>query len=70
MASKAKEVSAAVETQEAEPRFTVERLQQNAYELFGVPTSTFVGATAGLEGLFTVEEIKARIESWSKEEAK
>ena len=56
--------------QASEPKFPLERLQATCFELFGVPTSTFVGATWGLEGEFTKSEIKARIEDWGKKEAK
>ena len=36
----------------------------------GVSSSTFAGATYGLTGAYSVEEIKDRINKWSKEEAK
>ncbi len=62
-----KEVTTA---EQAEQKFTIPKLQKYAFELFGVPTSTFVGATYGLEGEYTVEEIKARIAEWKDKEAK
>ena len=53
-------------------KFTIPKLQKYAFELFGIPTSTFVGATADLEpdAEFTVEEVKEIIKEWSKKEAK
>jgi len=51
-------------------KFTIPKLQKYAFELFGVPTSTFVGATTGLDGEYTVEEVKQIIEDWKKKEAK
>ena len=59
---------AAVE-QKAE-KFTIPKLQKYAFQLFGVPTSTFVGATAGLDGEYTVEEVREKINEWYKKEAK
>lgn len=47
-------------------KFTVEKLKENCRELFGVSTSTFVGATYGMTGKYTVEEMKAHIEAWRK----
>ena len=55
--------------QEAQ-KFTIPQLQRYAFELFGVPTSTFVGATTGLDGEYTVSEVKQIIEDWKKKEAK
>ena len=54
------------ETAATEPKFTIERLRANCLTLFGVTTSTFDGATYGLSGEFTVEEIEKTIEKWKK----
>jgi len=54
----------------SEQKFTIPALQKYAFELFGVPTSTFVGATADLDGEYTVNEVKKIIEDWKKKEAK
>lgn len=51
-------------------KFTVEKLQANCRELFGISTSTFAGATYGMTGTYTVEEMKAHIEAWRKKEVK
>lgn len=66
----AKETIAAAEKAEATPKFTVEKLRKNCYTLFGVTQSTFDGATYGLGGEFTVEEMKSAIEKWQKKEAR
>lgn len=54
----------------AAPKFAVEKLQENCRQLFGVSTSTFAGATYGMTGKYTVEEMKAHIEAWKKREVK
>lgn len=53
-----------------QPQFTIEKLKQNCIELFGVSTSTFCGATYGMTGKYTIEEMKTHIESWKKKEVK
>lgn len=50
----------------AAQKFTVEKLQANCRELFGVSTSTFAGATYGMTGRYTVGEMKAHVEAWKK----
>ena len=52
------------ETVSTAPKFTIEKLRSNCLALFGVTSSTFDGATHGLDGEFTVEEIKNTIEKW------
>ena len=54
----------------AAPKFAVEKLQENCRQLFGVSTSTFAGATYGMTGKYTVEEMRAHIEAWKKREVK
>ena len=56
--------------EQEEQKFTIPQLQRYAFELFGVPTSTFVGATTGLDGVYTVAEVKNIINDWKKKEAK
>lgn len=51
-------------------KYTVEKLQENCRELFGVSASTFAGATYGMTGTYTVEEMKAHIEAWRKKGVK
>ena len=52
-----------------EPKFTVERMRAHCVELFGVSSTTYAGATAGMEGEYTIREMKDHIEAWSKKEA-
>lgn len=66
----AKETPATVEKAEAKPKFSIEKLRQNCYAVFGVSQSTFDGATYGIDGEFTVEEMKNAIEKWQNKEAK
>lgn len=51
-------------------KYSVEQLQGNCRKLFGVSTSTFVGATHKMTGKYTVEEMKAHIEAWKKKGVK
>lgn len=46
----------------------LENLRRSCVKLFGVTPSTFDGATVGLDGKFTVEEMKAIIEGWLDKE--
>ena len=72
MAAKNKVDSGAKATakSEAGPKFTIEKLKENCLSIFGVSTSTFVGATYGMIGKYTVEEMKTHIEKWKKEGVK
>ena len=54
----------------AAPKYAVGKLQENCRQLFGVSTSTFAGATYGMTGKYTVEEMRAHIEAWKKREEK
>ena len=56
-----KTVEAAPAQGKAVKKYTVEKLQANCRQLFGVSTSTFAGATYGMTGTYTVEEMKARL---------
>lgn len=51
-------------------KYTVGKLQENCRQLFGVSTSTFAGATYGMTGKYTVEEMKAHIEAWKRKGVK
>jgi len=52
------------------PKFTLERLRQDCLQIFGVTTSTFDGAASGLDGKFTIDEIKTRIKEWQEKPIK
>jgi hypothetical protein len=67
---KATETEATTEAATEEKKFTIAKFQEHSYELFGVPSSTFAGATAGLEGTYTKSEIEAIIDEWNNKEAK
>lgn len=55
----------------AAPRkFELSKLQENCRALFGVSASTFAGATVGMKGKFSVEEMRAHIEAWKKKGVK
>lgn len=56
--------------EKAAKKFTVEKLQANCKKLFGVSSCTFAGATCGMTGEYTVEEMKAHIEKWCRTEVK
>lgn len=51
-------------------KFTVEKLRANCRQLFGVSASTFAGATYGMTGKYTVEEMHTHIEEWKKKGVK
>ena len=51
-------------------KFPIEKLAVNCRRLFGVSSCTFAGATHGLTGEYTVEEMKKHIEKWRKQEVK
>lgn len=53
-------------TTEKEKKYSIEALKKACITLFGVTTSTFVAATYGKSGEFTVTEMKKHIDSWLK----
>lgn len=53
-----------------EPEFEISQLRENCRTLFGVDTYVFDGATFGMSGKFTVNNIKTTIEKWKNKEAK
>lgn len=67
---KATVVTKAAPKEAAAQKFTVEKLMANCRQLFGVSTSTFAGATYGMTGKYTVEEMRAHIEDWKKKGVK
>lgn len=50
------------------PKFSVGRLAADCRELFGVSSCTFAGATHGMTGKYTVEEMDAHIKKWCSKE--
>lgn len=54
----------------AAPKFPVEKLAAHCRQLFGVSSCTFAGATQGMAGEYTVEEMKAHIKKWCGQEVK
>ena len=59
------------EAEAAEPKFTLEQLEENCGTLFGVDECVFVGATYNLKGKkYSVSEIKEIIKEWKAKEAK
>lgn len=51
-------------------KFPLEKLRANCKELFGVTDCTFAGATHGMDGNYTVDEVKAQIDKWRGTEVK
>lgn len=54
----------------AAKKFTTKKLQANCRELFGVSSCTFAGATYGMTGEYSVDEMKAHIEKWCSKEVR
>lgn len=70
MAQKVKTATEAETATVTAPKFPVARLREKCYALLGVTTSTFDGATYGLDGEYTVEEMKDKIAKWQNKEVK
>lgn len=71
MATKKTAAAAVVKNAEKKERkVPLDNLRRSCVKLFGVSFSTFDGATAGLTGKYTVEEMKAIIEKWLRKEVK
>lgn len=51
-----------------EKKVPIAKLRRSCVKLFGVTPSTFDGATVGLDGKYTVEEMKAMIDTWLNKE--
>lgn len=45
-------------------KYSLETLRENSYELFGISSSAFDGASFGLEGEFTIDEMKKKVNTW------
>lgn len=55
----------------AERKFPYEVLKGNCMKLFHITSSTFIGATAGMEsGAYTIAEMQSIIKAWLKKEVK
>lgn len=72
-----KQQTTKAETPQAQPvktkpekKFPLEKLRANCKKLFGVTDCTFAGATHGMTGSYTVNEIKAQLEKWRGTEVK
>lgn len=52
------------------PKFTIEKLRENSLKLFGVTQSAFDGVTYGLNGEYTVSDMKKIITNWQNKEVK
>ena len=70
MVSKPKEAETPASAGTPAAKYTLERLRQNCRSLFDISTSTFDGATYGMTGKYTVEELRAHIENWKKKGVK
>jgi hypothetical protein len=51
-------------------KFHIERLASACRTLFNVSASTFAGATAGMTGEYTVNEMQQHINDWLGKEAR
>ena len=60
----AKKPEAEAAEQRAAHKAPVEKFRKHCITLFGVTPSTFDGATAGLTGEYTADELKAAINEW------
>lgn len=67
MAKQKQPTKAVKPTKPTAQKFSIEKLRQNCTQLFNVSGSTFAGVTYGLEGSYSVEEMKQIIEEWRKE---
>ncbi len=54
-----------------ERKFPYEVLKANCVKLFRVTSSTFIGATIGMEsGAYTIAEMQSIVKAWLKKEVK
>ena len=58
------------EAKEAAPKFKVEQMAPHCEELFKVSPCGYAGATSGLEGEYTINEMDEIIRKWMKQEVK
>lgn len=68
MSNKSKATTA--KTVVSAPKFSIATLRKNCVKIFGVSSSTFDGATHGIDGEYTVKEMKSVIDKWHKKEVK
>ena len=54
----------------AERKISLKKLREACVTLFNISSSTFDGAAYGLEGEYTVEEMRQIINDWLKKEVK
>ena len=67
----AKEKTAPSDAVSPSTKFQLSKLRDNAEKIFGISSCTFAGATAKLpDGEYTIEEIKATIQTWLSQEVK
>lgn len=67
MAVKEPEIGTEKETPQ---KFPLEKLAAGCRTLFGVTSSTFAGATAGMSGDYSIADMKEHITKWLKKEVK
>ena len=68
---KTKSSQPVVETAEKKERkVPLDNLRRSCVKLFGVSFSTFDGATVGLSGKYTVDEMRDIIDKWLRKEVK
>ena len=70
MANTSKPTGAPAVPATAPVKYPLARLRRDCRKLYGVSTSTFDGATYGMTGKYTVEELRAHIENWKKKGVK
>lgn len=64
------EKNANAAAEKAPQKFPISKLAAGCMALFGVSSSTFAGATAGMTGDYSVAEMKDHIDKWLKKEVK
>lgn len=70
MATKKTGAASETEAKAVGKKIPIENLRRSCGKLFDVTPSTFDGATVGLSGKYTVEEMKAIIKGWLEKEVK
>lgn len=70
MAKKAVNAPAQPQAEKTERKITLDKHRRSCVELYGISPSTFDGATVGLSGEYTKEEMRAIIDKWLGEEVK
>ena len=57
-------------TEQSAAVFEIAELRTHCMTLFGITQSAFDGATFGLKGKHTVEQVKATIKNWNEKEVR